>query len=225
MSQKLSELGMSRTRLDEIKLRLLGADHRPWILTGKVRDENGRPVICKGGKKASQRAFNDNLNLEAHVTKDTAKQLNQKYGERLGQLNRETERTRQKIVQLGGSPDGRHKDAKDENEIKMTMTDEDGNVTDLLDRAGYQRALSLFKLCDQATDEMADFVVHAPEDIDVLVQEIELLHRKLDKLQEKEEAATKEMLRLRIDNEKLQERLTGMRRAWRAFISEMGGAG
>lgn len=52
----MTQIGMSQTAIDEIELRLLGADHRPWVLDRNFYDINGRPLICKGSNKAHRKA-------------------------------------------------------------------------------------------------------------------------------------------------------------------------
>lgn len=52
----MTTIGITQTRLDEIELRLLGADHRPWAVSGEHFDENGRPLIVKASKKAARKA-------------------------------------------------------------------------------------------------------------------------------------------------------------------------
>lgn len=56
--ETMSEInGIPDHVLEDIELRLLGADHRPWMLSGpQGMDHAGRRMVLKGSKKAMKKA-------------------------------------------------------------------------------------------------------------------------------------------------------------------------
>lgn len=186
-----SELGIARHRLDEIELRLLGADHRPWVLNrSEMRDENGRFLICKGSRKAAKKAIGGSLVW-----------MGDRYEDR---EQKDYAATKDAIAGL--------------DPLKNRPRD----LATHVDPAVLRKHLALFKLCDQATDDMAEFVAHAPEDMEELVNGVKFLQMRLEKAENEREDFKKEMLALRVDNAALQSKLAEMRNAWKAINKAFG---
>lgn len=168
--------GLSQQRMDEISLRLLGADHRPWTLSPLTNlDDEGRRTVNKNSHRAVKKAF-----------------------------------------QAGAKSAIRHKgapafgiDTTDENEI-------------LVDAHAIAKFLVLFHRTDHSTDDMMEFVAHAPEDIEDLVREVQQLRIMVDKLKTERDQAVKDLLGRRIAADRAEEKICTMRRAWRELCKEMG---
>jgi len=163
--------GIPIHRLEEIELRLVGADHRPWLMSipGGVDDE-GRRFIMKGSKKAYKRAIRKGYDKAA----DIAVAHNYKLEEEMVH--------------------------------EPTMT----------------AALAIFHRTENATDEMLDFVAHAPEDIEDLLREVTTLRSMLETYKEKSETAIKELTSSKVAASRAETKIADMRRAWRGICTEMG---
>lgn len=148
------QIGVSQEVLDAIELRLIGADHRPWMLAPKLRDENGQPYIVRATGKAFKEAQADHWITHARGT--------------------------------------------------WLIGD-----------------IALFKLCNQATSDMGEFVARAPEDIETLLNEVKSLRARLRRVEDDRENFRKEMLSLRVEKSTLQEKLTSIRRTVRDFATLM----
>lgn len=90
------------------------------------------------------------------------------------------------------------------------------------DRRTILNALVLFTRTNNATDDMLEFIAHAPEDVEALLSEVSCLRQMVAKLKEQKETAVKELLAKRIEASKAAERIVDMRRAWRTLCKEMG---
>lgn len=169
-----NQIGVSQEILDAIELRLIGVDHRPWILRPELCDEYGKPYICKGSRKALVKAT-------------------------------EASRT--------WTPNANEKERKDHDpRIRPTEMEPDAiNMRQLVS------GLALFRLCDQANNDMGQFVAHAPEDIEVLLNEVKSSRARLRRIEDEREEFRKELLSLRVEKASLQEKLTAMRRTVRDF--------
>lgn len=176
----MSQIGMSQTQLDEIELRLAGADHRPWAVSRTWFDEAGRPLICKGSRSAAKKAINASATWS-----DSA---------------------------------------------PATRDPETGRATDaanVVSRQSMAKHLALFKLCEEATVDMAEFVSHAPNDIETLLNEVKFLRHRYRECEKERDEIKKEMLALRVERSKLQENFSETRRVLRDLgrvIKECGGA-
>lgn len=154
----MTQIGMSQTQLDEIELRLVGLDHRPWVLDRSIRDENGRALVCKASKRT-----------------------------------RESVRYRQDLSVATASETQRLPVAQ----------------------------LALFKLCGDSTEDMGEFVAHAPEDMQLLLDEVKRLRKRGREAEVERDDLRKEALSLRVEKAALQEKLSGLRRLLRDLKREM----
>lgn len=179
-----NQIGVPQETLDAIELRLIGADHRPWMLATDVYDENGRPYIFKGARKAHRKAEWANLAWSENDNGATARDLKRRIAD----------------VPIEKSP---------------------GNPPNSIDHAGYLKSMALFRLCDQASNDMGEFVAHAPEDIEILLNEVKSLRARLRRIEDERETFRKEMLSLRVEKSTLQEKLNAMRRTVRDFAALM----
>jgi hypothetical protein len=127
-----NELGMPEHVLDDIETRLLGADHRPWVLS----TPQGVDVMCDGGE--------------------------------------------------------------------------------------FKRRLTLFYAGDDATDEMLEFVAHAPRDVEILVAEVRTLKKMLSLCKESRVTAVGELQAVRVAASRAEEKIVDIRRAWKDLHREMG---
>ena len=172
--------GIPDHRLEEIELRLVGADHRPWeISLPQTVDDNGHRVVQKGSRKAMKRA------VQAGARKGN--EIRGK-GHRLN------------------SP-----------EDPPTDLDEPTIHIDTM-----RNYLTLFRRTEQSTDEMLEFVAHAPDDIEDLLREVKTLRTMLKTYKEKSEVAIKELASERIASSRAETKIVDMRRAWRCLVKEMG---
>lgn len=188
------QIGVPQETLDAIELRLIGADHRPWRLATDMLDAHGKPHICKGSRKAHRKA--EWANLAWSKNDPIGKLMN---AQRVRELDHNKGR-----------------------EIKMEKC---GGISsdppDIIDEAGYLRSVALFSLCDQANNDMGEFVAHAPEDIEILLNEVKSMRARLRRIEDEREDFRKEMLSLRVEKTTLQEKLTTMRRTVRDFAALM----
>lgn len=152
----MTQIGMPQSRIDEIELRLVGADFRPWKLERGVRDENGRALVCKASKNQHAKAAWSSLS----------------------------------------------------NDPKPNLF-------------AYASSLSLFKLCGDATEDMGEFVAHAPDDIADLVEEVKRLRSRLRSAEQERDEMKKEMLSARVERSAYAEKLQNLRSALRSFKKEM----
>jgi len=81
--------------------------------------------------------------------------------------------------------------------------------------------LELFRLAPDSTDEMGEFVAHAPADIEQLIGEVKFLRLQLGKARADRDEFKKEMLSLRIDSAALTQKLTEIRAGWRKIQEVM----
>jgi|KBSSwiStaDraftv2_1062776.scaffolds.fasta_scaffold311735_4 hypothetical protein len=182
----MSEIGMSQARIDEIELRLLGADHRPWHLHRQFTDESGRPIICKGSSKSWKKALNaSQVFAGGQAAKDEHKQL--------------------------------VKDGLADRDMPDTGAPTHFNTADL------RRGIALFKICQEATDEMGEFVAHAPQDVEDLLREVKFLRDRYRTCEKERDEFKKEMLSSRVEKATLHEKLSSARRLWRDLNKAMEG--
>lgn len=190
----MTQIGMSQTQLDEIELRLAGADHRPWIVDRQLFDEAGRPLICKGSRKSRIKADWKSLAWDGNKPRGGVE---------------EREIAARAAADKGVDP------------LK------NGPPPNAIDERTYVKSLALFKLCDEATTDMADFVAHAPNDIETLLNEVKFLRHRYRECEKERDEIKKEMLALRVERSKLQENFSETRRVLRDLgrvIKECGGA-
>jgi hypothetical protein len=182
---------VSQTQIDEIELRLTGVDHRPWVLDRSLYDENGRALICKGSKKSRNKAEWGSLAWDDHnaVGQDA--------------LSVDVERARnERDATLGLDPLSRPKQ---------------GRPPNVVDHRSYVKFLALFKLCDEATEDMAEFVAHAPQDVETLLNEVKFLRKRLRDAEIERDEFKKEILSLRIEKSGVADKLSDLRRTLREF--------
>lgn len=77
--------------------------------------------------------------------------------------------------------------------------------------------LALFKMCSEATEDMADFVANAPQDIEDLLAEVKRLRSRLREVEQDRDEMKKEMLSARVERSSVADKLNDMRRAMKAF--------
>lgn len=169
--------------LEDMELRLIGVDHRPWAMSPPASvDDEGRRMIMKGSQRASKKAFHAG-------------------------------------VKAGAEALGKHVD-------EGTYTQEDLAASGFGDGAVHgptmQKALALFHRTDHATDEMLEFIVHAPEDIEKLIREIRQLRIMATKAKEERDSAVQELQGSKIAASRAEAKIVDMRRAWRLLCKEMG---
>lgn len=92
---------------------------------------------------------------------------------------------------------------------------------DAVDRAGFVRSLALFRLCSNASHDMGEFVAHAPEDIETLLNEVKGLRARLRRVENEREEFRKDLLSARVEKASLQEKLTATKRTLREFAQLM----
>lgn len=166
--------GIPTERIDEMRMRLIGVDHRPWALSPLTNlDGEGRRMVIKASRKALKKAIVAGSRSAEQITGNI--------------ITRET-------------PD---------DEV-------------VFDRAAIQRSLTLFHRTDQATDDMLDFVAHAPEDVEELIREVDTLKMMVQKLKEERDQAVNDLLGRRIAADRAEAKIVDMRRAWRTLCKEMG---
>lgn len=176
--------GISVQRLEEIELRLVGADHRPWAMSPPASlDDEGRRSIMKGSQKAAKKAC-----------------------QKAAQVGRE------KIAEGGDKWT-----KKDRDQIKEW--EKDGPIAH---GPTLRAELALFHRTHNATDDMLEFIVHAPEDVELLLREIRQMHIIATKAKEERDAAVQELQRTKIAASRAEEKIVDMRRAWRTLVKEMG---
>lgn len=181
-----NQIGVPQEVLDAIELRLIGADHRPWSLAVDIQDENGKPYICKGSRKAHRKAEWANLAWSENDNGAVAERL-------------------------------KHRTA----DVPVENLGNSRNPPNSIDPVGYLKSMALFRLCDQANNDMGEFVAHAPEDIEILLNEVKSMRARLRRTEDDRENFRKEMLSLRVEKSTLQEKLTAMRRTVRDFAALM----
>lgn len=192
----MTNIGISQTQLDEIELRLAGADHRPWIVDRQLFDEAGRPLICKGSRKSRTKAE------WKSIAWDDSSPENPRRSESIANA----------AAMKGADP---------------LNSSTPGQPPNVIDHRTYIKALALFKLCDEATPDMADFVANAPNDIETLLNEVKFLRHRYREAEKERDEFKKEMLSLRVERSKLQENFSETRRVLRDLgrvIKECGGA-
>ena len=166
--------GIPQQRLDQIQLRLIGVDHRPWRLSPEeALDDEDRRTVMKGSKRAAKKAERKGFIAAAN---------------------------RGEVYDDG----------------------KEGPTTDTVDLDAVLSHLVLFKRTQEATDDMLDFVAHAPEDVDDLLKEVFCLRELTSKLKVERDSAVKEMLASRIEACEAEKKIASMRRAWRELCKEMG---
>ena len=182
MTTNSKELGLPRQRLDEIELRLLGADHRPWVLgvQESMRDANGKALVMRYSNTATKKALNASL-----CTKN-------------------------------GIPTGGIYHNKETEDFRKLENEEHVNPR------VYRSELGIFQLCGQATDEMGDFVAHAPQDVEDLLNEVKFLRLRLEKSETQREEMKKELLQLRLDHASISQKWTEARGSWNTFRKNIG---
>lgn len=160
-------------RLEEIELRLVGADFRPWGMSPReVVDDRGYQMICKTSQRAMKKAI-------------------------------------RKSAQVGAQKLG-------------VCLDDVGPDDPICDAKVMQRELTLFHRTHNTTQEMFEFVMHAPEDIELLLRENKLLLMIAQKATEERASAIGELQSSKIAASRAEERIVDMRRAWRTLVKEMG---
>lgn len=79
------------------------------------------------------------------------------------------------------------------------------------------KSLALFKMCDEATEDMANFVAHAPDDVETLLNEVKFLRKRLRDAEIERDDFKKEMLALRVERAGVSDKLSDIRRVLRDF--------
>lgn len=165
------QLGMSQAELDQIELRLVGCDHRPWRMSSETaRDTNGRRFVSKGSGKAIKKVIR-----EARMF---------------------TGKPDPELLRGGVDPND-------------TPSGWDANK--------FVTTMALFTLTPNSTEDMANFVAHAPEDMEKLLNEVKWLRKRYRDCEVGRDEFKKEALSARVEKAKLQEKLTEMRRTVRDF--------
>ena len=174
--------GIPIHRLEEIELRLAGADHRPWGLSGfNALDDNGHRTIMRRSGKAQKKAI--------------------KAASRSADVRLVEKRNRGEIT----------------NAEYESMRDEG-----MVDAGVIDKSLTLFRRTDLATNEMMEFIEHAPEAVEDLLREGKHFHTWAEKLQTERDQAVKELVSSKVAASRAETKIADMRRAWRALVQEMG---
>ena len=167
-------IGITKERLEQIELRLIGADHRPWTLNRRMHDENGRALICKGSRKAARKALNGALSWSDDMP-----------------LN--------------------------DDDLNQGISHTHGKQANAVDPRLMVQHLALFKMCSEATEDMAEFVANAPQDVEDLLEEVKRLRAKLREVEVDRDEMKKEMLSARVERTAVAEKLSDLRRVMKAF--------
>jgi hypothetical protein len=170
----MASIGVTKERLEQIELRLIGADHRPWVLNRRVHDENGRALICKSSRSANRKAINASMKWEDGF--------------------------------------GLHPD-----DAAQGVVPSIGPQPNAYDPRVLVQHLALFKMCSEATDDMAEFVANAPQDIEDLLEEVKRLRAKLRDVEKDRDDMKKEMLSAQVERTAVAEKLSDIRRAMKVF--------
>jgi hypothetical protein len=167
----MATLGISQAKLEAIELRLIGADKRPWAVSGfNNLDQEGRRFIHKGGKKALIQAQRSAVRTGSGAT-------------------------------YSDDPQG---------EPLAFPTDQD-----------IDRKLILLHRTANATDDMLDFIVKAPDDVEVLLREVRRLQEQVTKLDAAKRTAVADLLKKTSEATRANEQLTDIKRAWRTLCRVM----
>ena len=174
----MTSIGITRERLEQIELRLIGADHRPWVLNRRMHDENGRALVCKGSRSASRKALNNSLSWRDDMP-----------------LSSDDE--------AQGVAHGH------------------GKQPNAVDPRLIVQHLALFKMCSEATDDMAEFVANAPQDVEDLLEEVKRLRSKLRDVEKDRDDMKKDMLSAQVERTAVAEKLSDLRRAMKGFSAAL----
>lgn len=100
-------------------------------------------------------------------------------------------------------------------------SEEQGVDDDYFDTGRVRSGVGLFQLVGDATNDMAEFVANAPQDVDDLLTEVKFLRMRLEKSTAEREEFRKEMLSLRVEAAALRDKLAEMRGAWKTLTKVM----
>lgn len=91
----------------------------------------------------------------------------------------------------------------------------------MCDRKTLEMSIALFHRTGNATDDMMEFIAHAPEDVEDLLREAKVMRIEREKLRTERDEAVKELTSTKVQLSRAESKITDMKRAWRTLNQEM----